>query len=118
MDTPQISISNDQIMRSFAMQYHDELTKNILPFWLNHSIDHTYGGFFTCLDQKGNVYDTDKFIWLQGRQVWCFSFMYQNVEANPEWLKLALHGADFLRKYGRDENGNWYFSLMSVVKPV
>lgn len=52
MDTPQISISNDQIMRSFAMQYHDELTKNILPFWLNHSIDHTYGGFFTCLDQK------------------------------------------------------------------
>lgn len=118
MDTPHISISNDQIMRSFAMQYHDELTKNILPFWLNHSIDHTYGGFFTSLDQKGNVYDTDKFIWLNGRQVWCFSFMYQNVEANPEWLKVATHGADFLRKYGRDENGNWYFSLTQQGQPL
>jgi len=118
MDTLHTPISNDQIMRSYAMQYHDELTKNILPFWLNHSVDHTYGGFFTCLDQKGNVYDTDKFIWLQGRQVWCFSFMYQNVEANPEWLKLALHGADFLRKYGRDENGNWYFSLTQKGQPL
>ena len=118
MDTPQISISNDHIMHSFAMQYHEELTKNILPFWLNHSIDQQFGGFFTCLDQKGKVYDTDKFVWLQARQIWCFSFMYKNVEANPEWLNMALHGAEFLQKYGRDEKGNWYFSLTQKGQPL
>jgi N-acylglucosamine 2-epimerase len=118
MDPIQSSASNDQLMFSFAKQYKDELTNNILPFWLNHSIDEQFGGFFTCLDQKGNVYDTDKFIWLQGRQVWCFSYMYLNVEANPAWLKLALHGAHFLQKYGRSENGDWYFSLSQDGKPL
>jgi N-acylglucosamine 2-epimerase len=118
MDQSQNRVTNDQKMHSFALQYKEELTNNILPFWLKHSIDQQFGGFFTCLDQKGNVYDTDKFIWLQGRQVWCFSYMYQNVEANSEWLKLALHGANFLQKYGRAENGDWYFSLTQDGRPI
>lgn len=106
------------VMARYAGQYRDELLHNVLPFWLQHSIDKAYGGFFTCLDQRGNVYDTDKFVWLQGRQVWCFSHMYSHVNPNPEWLKAALHGADFLEKYGRDANGNWYFSLNQQGQPL
>lgn len=107
-----------QVMKSYAAQYRDELLEGILPFWMKHSIDEKNGGFFTCLDQLGKVYDTDKFMWLQGRQVWCFSFMYKNVEAKEEWLKMALHGADFMIKHGRDDNGNWYFSLTEDGKPL
>ena len=118
MSTVSSSLSEVQLMHSFAAKYRDELTQNILPFWLHHSLDAENGGFFTCLDQMGNVYDTDKFIWLQARQVWCFSFMYKNVSPNPEWLKMALHGADFLQKYGRDTNGNWYFSLTKEGQPI
>ena len=36
--------------------------------------------YFTCLDRQGNVFDTDKFIWLQGREVWMFSMLYNKVE--------------------------------------
>ena len=31
---------------------------------------------------------------------------------------MALHGADFLQKYGRDKNGDWYFSLTADGKPL
>jgi mannose/cellobiose epimerase-like protein (N-acyl-D-glucosamine 2-epimerase family) len=40
---------------------------DIIPFWINHSLDAEHGGYFTCLDTKGNVFDTDKFVWLQGK---------------------------------------------------
>lgn len=102
----------------YASLYRNELINNILPFWLHHSKDEVNGGYFTCLDQQGKVYDADKFMWLQGREVWCFSFMYNHVEKNEEWLKMALHGAAFMEKHGRDANGNWYFSLTADGKPL
>ena len=61
--------------KKLANQYKDELMNNVLPFWLNHSQDTEYSGYFTCLDREGNVFDTDKFIWLQGREVWMFSML-------------------------------------------
>ena len=59
--------------KTLANQYRNELLDNVLPFWLEHSQDLEFGGYFTCLDRKGGVFDTDKFIWLQGREVWMFS---------------------------------------------
>jgi N-acylglucosamine 2-epimerase len=99
-------------------QYKSELLENVIPFWGKYSLDKEYGGYFTCLDRRGNVYDTDKFIWLQGRQVWMFSSLYNRVEQRPEWLAMAVHGAEFLRKYGHDGNLNWYFSLTREGKPL
>ncbi len=98
--------------------YKDELLNNVLPFWIEKSQDKKYGGYFTCLDRAGNVFDTDKFVWLQGREVWMFSMLYNNLEKNPEWLKCAEQGADFLKKYGHDGNYNWYFSLTQEGKPI
>jgi N-acylglucosamine 2-epimerase len=98
--------------------YRDALLNNIIPFWMRHSIDHQYGGYFTCLDRQGQVYDTDKFIWLQNRQVWMFSTFYNQIEKNPEWLQVAKHGADFLAQHGRDANGDWYFSLDRTGQPL
>jgi N-acylglucosamine 2-epimerase len=99
-------------------QYKSELLENIIPFWEKYSVDDEYGGFFTCLDRRGNVFDTDKFIWLQGRQVWMFSSLYNRVEQKEEWLRIALKGARFLQKYGHDGNLNWYFSLTREGKPL
>lgn len=101
-----------------ARQYRDELLDNILPFWLEKSQDREFGGYFTCLDRKGNVFDTDKFIWLQGREVWMFASMYNKVEKRPEWLECAVQGGEFLKKYGHDGNYNWYFSLTRDGRPL
>lgn len=99
-------------------QYKIELLDNIMPFWLQNSIDKELGGYFTCLERDGKVFDTDKFIWLQGREVWMFSTMYNKVEKRKEWLDAAIHGAEFLMKYGHDGNYNWYFSLNREGKPL
>jgi N-acylglucosamine 2-epimerase len=101
-----------------AEQYRNELLQKVVPFWEKYSKDEKFGGYFTCLDRQGNVFDTDKFIWLQGREVWMFATLYNKVEQRPEWLEMALHGAEFLKKYGHDGNLNWYFSLTREGKPL
>uniref|UniRef100_UPI003FEF3985 AGE family epimerase/isomerase n=1 Tax=Alloprevotella sp. TaxID=1872471 RepID=UPI003FEF3985 len=104
--------------KQLAEQYKTELLDKVIPFWLNHSQDTAYGGYFTCLDRKGEVYDTDKFIWLQGREVWMFATLYNKVEKRQEWLDCAIQGAEFLKKYGHDGQLNWYFSLNREGHPL
>ena len=101
-----------------ASQYKNELLNKVIPFWMDHSKDTEFGGYFTCLDRRGEVFDTDKFIWLQGREVWMFASLYNNVEKKQEWLDMALHGARFLQDHARDNQGNWYFSLTREGKPL
>ncbi|MDP4579153.1 MAG: AGE family epimerase/isomerase [Saprospiraceae bacterium] len=104
--------------RDFHSLYSKSLTENVIPFWEKYSLDEVDGGYFTCLLRDGNIFDTDKFIWLQAREVWMFAKLFNDWEANPSWLKIAIHGADFLEKYGRNENGDWYFSLRKDGKPL
>ena len=117
-----------------ATLYKDALLQSVLPFWETHSIDHRYGGYFTCLDAAGKRYDTDKFVWLQNRQVWTFSMLCNQPfmtagnldhespehlsERRATWLAIAKGGADFLSTHGRDPEGNWYFSLTQSGKPL
>lgn len=105
-------------LKKYAVQYKNELLDSVVPFWMNNSKDSEFGGYFTCLNRKGEVFDTDKFMWLQGREVWMFSMLYNKVEKKQEWLDMALHGAEFMKKYGTDAQGNWYFSLTREGKPL
>lgn len=101
-----------------AAFYQNSLLQDVIPFWEKYSLDREQGGYFTCLNREGKVYDTDKFIWLQNRQVWLFSTLYNQLEKRQNWLDIATHGADFLAKYGRDTDGNWYFSLDRAGNPL
>jgi N-acylglucosamine 2-epimerase len=102
----------------YAEQYQKALLEDVIPFWEKHSIDEQQGGYFTCLDRGGQVYDTDKFIWLQNRQVWMFSLLYTELEQRADWLRIAKHGAEFLAQRGRDREGNWYFALDRSGNPL
>ncbi len=42
-------------------------------FWLEHGMDERHGGVYTCLDRKGEIYSTDKSVWMQGRCAWTYS---------------------------------------------
>ncbi|MEJ5964052.1 AGE family epimerase/isomerase [Pedobacter immunditicola] len=105
-------------MKKYSKIYEQELRENIMPFWMEHSKDEVDGGYFNCLDRFGNVFDTDKFMWLQGREVWTFATFYHKWEARTEWLEMAKHGAEFMERYGRDSEGNWYFSLNKQGRPI
>ena len=99
-------------------QYLGALLEDVIPFWEGHSLDRECGGFFTSLDRQGRVYDTDKFMWLQGRQVWTFSMLHNRLEKRAAWLDVARHGAAFMRKHGMDAGGNWYFALNRAGRPL
>ncbi len=104
--------------KKLSKQYLSGLVDDVIPFWQNHSLDTECGGFFTCLNRDGSVYDTDKFMWLQGREVWTFSMLYNRFEQRSEWLDIAKHGVDFMLANGMDDNGDWYFSLDRSGKPL
>lgn len=107
-----------QSFSELGRHYRAALLDDVLPFWQRHSVDHEQGGFFTCLDRDGAVYDTDKFVWLQARQVWTFAMLYNRLEPRDEWLATARHGAEFLRRHGADSNGDWYFALARDGRPL
>jgi len=102
----------------FSNLYRDTLLNDIIPFWEQFSLDKDNGGYFTCLDKKGNIYDTDKFLWLQGRQAWTFSMLYNKVEKKQKWLKIAKHGIDFIKDHGMNADGNFYFSTTKTGDPL
>jgi len=109
---------NPNQTKVLADLYKKELLENVIPFWLKYSPDKLHGGYFTCLQRDGNVFDTDKFVWLQGREVWLFSMLYNKIEKKQEWLDMAGLGASFLFNHGRSESGAWYFSLTREGKPL
>ena len=96
-------------IKNLADLYRRELTGNVIPFWEKYSLDREQGGYFTCLDRKGKVYDTDKFVWLQARQVWLFSMLYNRLDKKSEWLEIAALGSSFLQKT------RWKYPMDPVV---
>ena len=92
------------------MNYRENLIKNILPFWLENAIDKEYGGIFTCLDEKGNIYGEEKSGWFQGRALWTFAKAYNVVEKSPAYLEAAKHIYEFLSKC-EDTDGRMFFTV-------
>ena len=108
-------------VEKYSELYLKELTEQIIPFWENNSVDEENGGYFTCLTATGEVYDTDKFMWLQARQIWMFSKFFLELEPNKErWREIAKKGIDFVQVYGQDreESEDWYFSLTAEGMPL
>jgi N-acylglucosamine 2-epimerase len=99
-------------------RYESELLERVIPFWEQHSVDRTHGGYYNCLDRDGTVYDTTKHAWLQGRQAWMFSTLYRTVDARDEWLEIARLGVTFLREHALRPNGQVFFSLTEDGRPI
>lgn len=99
-------------------RYHDNLLQSVIPFWLKHSLDQEHGGQWTCLTREGVVFDTRKYIWMQGRAVWMLCTLYEQLDPKEEWLDAAAGIMDFLRAHAMDAKGHCYFSVTSEGAPV
>ena len=97
--------------------YRDGLLGDTLPFWIEHCVDREHGGFMICLDRDGSILDTDKGMWQQCRFTWLLSTLYNTVEPREEWLELARHGVEFIRRHGFDRDGRMFFQVTREGKP-
>ena len=95
----------------FLAIYRAELLERVVPFWLQHAVDWQHGGLLTCIADDGTVLSTDKYLWSQLRAIWTFSALYNRIEPRQEWLDVALHIYDFVRRHGRDDQGRWVFAV-------
>lgn len=105
-------------LSALRARYETELFDRVLPFWQRHSPDRQHGGTFNNLSRDGQVFDTTKHQWLQGRQVWMFAKLYTAVEPRAEWLGLARSGIEFMRAHAVRSDGRVYFALNRVGQPV
>lgn len=104
----------------FIERYENELLNNVIPFWQEHCVDRECGGYFTCLDRDGSVYDPNKYMWMQWRIVYMFATLYRSEygKGREDWLEIARKGYDFLYEHGRLPDGSYYFELNRKGEPA
>jgi N-acylglucosamine 2-epimerase len=105
-------------LAALRRRYETELLEKVVPFWTRHSPDRVDGGFWSCLDRDGTVYDRTKYGWLQGRQVWMLAKLYRTVDQRREWLELAVSGARFLRERCLLPGGRLPFSMTADGRAI
>eukprot|EP00466_Bigelowiella_natans_P016975 jgi/Bigna1/142521/aug1.70_g17229 len=93
------------LLKSYVKEWQTDLIERVVPFWLNHSLDKKNGGYYTALDEDGSIYDTDKYLWLQGREVFTFSKLVNTfceggmpLKTINQWAQAAKIGAEALDK--------------------
>ncbi|GMQ80119.1 MAG: AGE family epimerase/isomerase [Planctomycetia bacterium] len=91
--------------------YRAALFDDVVPWWMNHSLDAEYGGYYSLLGRDGRPWATDKYMWMNGRQVWLLSHLYNAHEPKAEWREAARLGADFLLRHAFKPDGKMHFRL-------
>lgn len=111
-------INIETYARYWAENYKEDLTHNILPFWLKYGLDKKNGGIYTCIARDGQLFDTTKSVWFQGRFAFICSFAYNNIEKNEEWLDAAKSTLDFIEKHCFDTDGRMFFEVTADGTPL
>ena len=89
-------------------------------FWLEHGMDREHGGVYTCLDRKGEIYSTDKSVWMQGRCGWIYAFLCRTYGVRQEWLDASRSCLDFMERYcfNHEAGERMYFTVTAEGKPL
>ncbi len=110
---------NMTTINEYYRLFKEELLEYCVPFWLNNAQDKKNGGIINCLDRKGEVYSTDKSVWMQGRCGWMFSYLYNKVYKNEDFLKFAGSCIGFAKDNCIDKaDGRMYFTVTKEGEPL
>ena len=102
----------------WAELYKTDMLTNIMPFWLRYGVDKEHGGIYTCVSRNGELMDSTKSVWFQGRFAFVCCFAYNHIEARPEWLEAAKSTLDFIEEHCFDRNGRMYFEVAADGTPL
>jgi mannose/cellobiose epimerase-like protein (N-acyl-D-glucosamine 2-epimerase family) len=85
-------------LRQLRDQYKSDLFKDFLPFMERHVIDEQYGGFMCNADYNGKRVNQNKLSWFEGRGIWVYSFLYNNLAREEQYLNVARRSLEFILK--------------------
>lgn len=91
---------------AFRQELADELTANILPFWMAHRVDRVHGGFYGAVTNDLEIRnDVPRSAILCARILWTYAAASHRLGAQPyldmaRWCYLKSHLVD-------REHGDW-----------
>ena len=93
-------------MKEYLPFFKQELTDNLLSFWMPRCLDQKNGGYLNCFTNDGSrLVSTDKYTWSQGRFLWMFSKLSTmkstmfSQEQRQTFLQYAENGKNFLLEH-------------------
>ncbi len=116
---PAFCAAKDERADRLTEMARKELTGNILPFWMKHSVDNENGGFYGALTREGKpVANAEKCLILNARLVWTFASAYRILKDDC-YRVLAMRAYDYLCEYFFDKKyGGAYFMLDAKGVPT
>lgn len=111
------SASSDEILKISDLNlkklretYRAALLEKFIPNMDSFVVDHDLGGFMCSVDiLTRKLVNTNKRAWFEGRGIWMYSFLYNNIEKKPRYLEIARKSKDFILKL-LPEDGSYYIS--------
>jgi mannose/cellobiose epimerase-like protein (N-acyl-D-glucosamine 2-epimerase family) len=88
----------DRTLEELREQYRYDLFDDFLPFADRYVIDHELGGFMCGVDRDGSRLSSEKRASWEGQGLWMFSFLFNRVAQDRQYLEIALKSLTFLRK--------------------
>ena len=73
-----------------------------------------------CLDRTGEIYSTDKSVWMQGRCAWTYAYLCHLYGKRDEWMNASKSCLDFLENYciNPAAHGRLYFTVTEDGRPL
>lgn len=82
--------------QTLIQSFEGELRGNILPWWMQHTVDRENGGFYGAVTQQNEIKnDFPRSLVLTARILWAFSAAYRAFK-DPAALEMACHAYRYL----------------------
>jgi cellobiose epimerase len=100
-------------------QLEEELTEDILPFWMSQTVDKVNGGFYGALTNDLKIHnEVPRSAILCARILWTYARAYQRYR-NEEYLSMARWAYDYLRRIFWDsEYGGVFWTVNYHGQPA
>lgn len=118
-----IAVKINPLTKNLQAKASQELTQNILPYWINKMVDETHGGFYGRRNGHDELIElSDKGVILNTRILWTFSHAYTALIDSPErqsYRVMATRAFKYITENFIDtENGGLYWMVNFQGKPV
>ncbi len=106
----EITKISDLNLKKLRETYRVALLEKFIPNMDSFVVDHELGGFMCSVDiLTRKLVNTNKRAWFEGRGIWMYSFLYNNIEKKPRYLEIAEKSKDFILKL-LPGDGSYYIS--------